>query len=254
MAKSKKSKGKKINLTGVTVGGTLNEGTYAVKVKEAEIKASKSSGEDVLEVQFEVTSKKGKGHILYHVCSLQPQALFKLKQLFIGIGFKFPENKAFELEADDLVGLESTVEVINKEHEGKEYSNIAKFISESEEDDDDDEDDEEDDEEDEEDEEEEDDAVDYSELSLKELKALCKEEGLKVEKGASKEDLIELLSDEEKDEDEEEEDEDEDEDEVDYDELSLKELKAECKTRGLKVPKRSDKDDLVELLETDDEE
>ena len=144
MAKSKKSKGKKINLTGVTVGGTLNEGTYAVKVKEAEIKASKSSGEDVLEVQFEVTSKKGKGHILYHVCSLQPQALFKLKQLFIGIGFKFPENKAFELEADDLVGLESTVEVINKEHEGKEYSNIAKFISESE--DDDDEDDEEDDE------------------------------------------------------------------------------------------------------------
>jgi len=197
MAKSKKSKGKKINLTGVTVGGTLNEGTYAVKVKEAEIKASKSSGEDVLEVQFEVTSKKGKGHILYHVCSLQPQALFKLKQLFIGIGFKFPENKAFELEADDLVGLESTVEVINKEHEGKEYSNIAKFISESEDDDD---------------------------------------------------------EDDEEDEEEEDEDEDEDEDEVDYDELSLKELKAECKTRGLKVPKRSDKDDLVELLETDDEE
>jgi len=197
MAKSKKSKGKKINLTGVTVGGTLNEGTYAVKVKEAEIKASKSSGEDVLEVQFEVTSKKGKGHILYHVCSLQPQALFKLKQLFIGIGFKFPENKAFELEADDLVGLESTVEVINKEHEGKEYSNIAKFISESEDDDD---------------------------------------------------------EDDEEDEEEEDEDEDEDEDEVDYDELSLKELKAECKTRGLKVPKGSDKDDLVELLETDDEE
>ena len=58
---------------------------------------------------------------------------------------------------------------------------------------------------------------------------------------------------EEEDEEEDEED-DEDEDEVDYDELSLKELKAECKTRGLKVPKGSDKDDLVELLETDDEE
>ena len=58
--------------------------------------------------------------------------------------------------------------------------------------------------------------------------------------------LGESSSDEEPDEDEE--------DEVDYSEMSLSELKAECKDRGLKVKKGMDKDDLIELLEEDDEE
>lgn len=48
---------------------------------------------------------------------------------------------------------------------------------------------EEDEEEDEEDEEE----IDYSELSLKELKSLAKERGIKVKKGMDEEDIIELL-------------------------------------------------------------
>ena len=47
--------------------------------------------------------------------------------------------------------------------------------------------------------------------------------------------------------------EDEDEDQ-DYSEMSLSELKAECKDRGLKVKKGMDKDDLIEMLEEDDEE
>ena len=50
---------------------------------------------------------------------------------------------------------------------------------------------------------------------------------------------------------EDEEDEDEDQD---YSEMSLSELKAECKDRGLKVKKGMDKEDLIEILEEDDEE
>ena len=36
--------------------------------------------------------------------------------------------------------------------------------------------------------------------------------------------------------------------------MSLDELKAECKDRGLKVKKGMDQDDLIEMLEEDDED
>ena len=36
--------------------------------------------------------------------------------------------------------------------------------------------------------------------------------------------------------------------------MSLSELKAECKDRGLKVKKGMSKEDLIEMLEEDDEE
>ena len=47
--------------------------------------------------------------------------------------------------------------------------------------------------------------------------------------------------------------EDEDEEETDYSEMSLSELKAECKDRGLKVKKGMSKEDLIEMLEEDAE-
>ena len=47
---------------------------------------------------------------------------------------------------------------------------------------------------------------------------------------------------------------DEDDEETDYSEMSLSELKAECKDRGLKVKKGMSKEDLIEMLEEDDEE
>ena len=56
--------------------------------------------------------------------------------------------------------------------------------------------------------------------------------------------------DEEDDEDEEDE---EDEEEMDYSEMGLKELKAECKERDIKVPAKAKKKQLIALLEEDDE-
>ena len=48
--------------------------------------------------------------------------------------------------------------------------------------------------------------------------------------------------------------EEEDEDEgSEYDDMSLAELKKECKSRGIKVPRSADEDTLIELLEEDDD-
>lgn len=105
------------------------------------------------------------------------------------------------------------------------------------------------------DEDEEGDDDDYSEMSLKELRALAKERGIKVPRGSKEDDIIDLLeeADEEGDDDDEDED-DEDEDDVDYSEMSLKELKAECKSQGIKVPRGADEEELIELLEGGDDE
>lgn len=53
---------------------------------------------------------------------------------------------------------------------------------------------------------------------------------------------------------EEEEDEDEDEDGEDYSDWSTKDLKKECRDRGIKVTKSMGKSDLVKALEADDQE
>lgn len=115
----------------------------------------------------------------------------------------------------------------------------------------DDEDDEEDLDEDEEDE-------DYSEWTVKELRAECRERGIAT-KGLKKDDMVEALKesdnyDDDEGEEEDEDYEDEDDEGIDYDELSVRALKELMRDRGLKVRKGMKKPDLIEALEADDEE
>ena len=270
MAKKTNKKGIKLNFDGVETGyKAVPEGTYEVRVKEIEAGTSQANAPK-LDFKFEIISGKNKGSILFYTCSLQPQALFKLKVVLEALGYEIPEGN-FNLDIDELIDLECSVEVAHETYEGKKRARIVEFItsdddddsddddsddddSDDDEDDTDDEDDEDTDDEDEEDDDEEDededeeDEVDYESLSLKELKALAKEKGIKVDKKAKKDDIIALLQEED---DEEDEDEDED-DTPDYESMNLKELKALCKERGIKVTKKDNKESLIEKLEEDD--
>ena len=71
-------------------------------------------------------------------------------------------------------------------------------------------------------------------------------------------DAMEDEEEEEEDSDEEEEEEDsdeeEEEEEVDYTDWTIKDLKGECRARGIKVTKGMKKSDLIKALEADDEE
>ncbi len=105
-----------------------------------------------------------------------------------------------------------------------------------------------------------------SELDLDELKDLAKDLDISssdIKKAKKAKALIDLIMDSADEDDilealgedsEEEEEEDDDDEDQDYSEMSLSELKAECKNRGLKVKKGMDKEDLIEILEEDDEE
>ena len=195
----KKSSNKvNVDMTGVESGGRLvAEGDYKVKVLEVEHKTSESSGKPMLSWIFEVVSKDG-GKLFYNT-SLQPQALFNLKNLLLCLGVDVPNNK-ISLDLDDLVGRECGVTVAHEMYDGKKRAKISDIFPVDEEDEEDDDSDDEGDE----DDEEEDEEIDYSDLDEGELKKLCKERGIKVTKKDNKKSLIAKLEEaDEEDEDDE---------------------------------------------------
>ena len=246
--RGKSSEGISVDLSRVEVGGkAVPEGLYAVEVSAATLEESKEKN-PYIKFEFQVTEGTSKGSKLYTNCSLQSHALFSLKAVLLALGFEVP-GKAFDLDLNDLIGLDCEVEVTHETYEGKKKARITEFINPND------------------GEEGGDDEMEelLGELDIDELKELAKALKVKVSKKADEEKIIELLMDQDEDElqeaydelfgeEEDEPDEDDDEEEVDYSELSLKELKAECKTRGLKVTRSMDEEDLIELLEEDDEE
>lgn len=251
--KGRSSSSVNVDLSGVEASRkAIPEGTYEVVVNEATQKNSRD-GNPMIAFEFEVAEGAHKGAKLYENCSLQPQALFKLKSVLLALGMEIP-NKAFDLNLRDLVGLTCEVEVGHEVYEGKKRARILQYN----------------DPEDTQDENEEDEGAEsvedkLSELDFDELKDLAKDLDIsasdikKAKKAqalidlimdsADEDDILEALGEDSDEEDEEDEDEDQD-----YSEMSLSELKAECKDRGLKVKKGMDKEDLIEMLEEDDEE
>lgn len=246
-----------VDLSGVEASRkTIPEGVYTLVVDSATQKSSQG-GNPMIVFEFSVAEGKYQGSKLYENCSLQSQALFKLKSVLIALGLDIP-NKAFDLDLKDLIGMTCEAEVGHEVYEGKKKARILEYIDPS--DSDSDEDDSED---------EDDDDTDVEstlmEMDLDDLKDLAKELDISassikkakkvkalvelIMSEADEDDILEALGDED-----EEDDEDGEDGEKDYSEMSLAELKAECKDRGLKVKKGMDKDDLIEMLEEDDED
>jgi len=221
--KGKKGSVLTVDFSNVKDGGfaRVKPGEYAVKVLKVEYKVS-DNDKPYLFWELEIISGGSEGKKIGHITSLQEQALFNLRNVLLACKINVPKS-ALKLDLKKLIGLVFGVVIDDGEYKGKVRSEVVdvfpvtvkkgKMIKEAlpdgddmDEDDDDDldevdldedEDEEEEEEEEEEDEEEEEeDEVDYSSLSKKELKALCKERGIKVPKGADEEDLIDLLEEE----------------------------------------------------------
>lgn len=102
------------------------------------------------------------------------------------------------------------------------------------------------------------DESDEPEEEIEEEETPKKSKKAKKEKASKKSKKKEEPEDEEDDDEDEESpdpvEEDDDEDEEDYSDWSLKDLKKECRTRGIKVTKGMAKADMVKALEADDKE
>jgi hypothetical protein len=126
MARSKK-KAISVNFDGVESGGSvLPEDDYLVKVDEVELETSDSSGQDYLSFTFEVAEGDHTGKKLYHNCSLQPQALFNLRNVLESLGVDVPDGP-MDLDPADLIDLTCSVAVQHEEYQGKTKARIVEF-------------------------------------------------------------------------------------------------------------------------------
>src|SRR5690606_28865621 len=104
MAKRNKKKNVlKVDFTNVEPGGKVPEGDYPVVVKEITVEESQN-GNPYLKWVFSVADGRHKGKQLYHHTSLQPQALFNLRNTLEALGMEVPQ-KAIQLDLDNLIGL-----------------------------------------------------------------------------------------------------------------------------------------------------
>lgn len=112
-------------------GGVTKEGDYVVEVESVEEKTSESSGQQYLAWEFRVAEGKFKGKKLWHNTSLQPQALFNLRNLLEAMGVEVVDGE-MDLNLSDFVGERVGVNVEMEEYQGKDKPRIVGFFSEGE--------------------------------------------------------------------------------------------------------------------------
>jgi len=178
-----------INLDGVEGTSRVPEGDYPVEVSDVTVETSRNNTQ-YLRFHLRITEGDHAGKTLRHQCSLQPHALFVLRNTLEALNYEIPGG-AFNLDLEALKGLEMGVSVVLEDYKGKSQSQIVETFSVEElydaeeeeyyededeeedtivEDDEDDEDEEEEvDEGDEEEEEDEEDLDDYTEDELTEM-------------------------------------------------------------------------------------
>ncbi len=104
----------KLNLADVQTELTaVPAGNYAVTVSSVQETLSKSSNKPMLAVKLRIEEPEDQaGRILFDNFSLQPQALWKLKRWLLALGYAEDEIAEFELDPEELVGLDCVAAVI----------------------------------------------------------------------------------------------------------------------------------------------
>ena len=112
-----------VDMRGVSSKGICPEGIHKVKVQKITQEISEKSAKPYLAWELRTSD----GYTLYHNTSLQPQALFNLKNVLLALGYEIPDA-ILRLDLRDLKGREAYVEVMHEVYEGKKRARIAQFL------------------------------------------------------------------------------------------------------------------------------
>ncbi len=88
----------------------VGPGDYPVRVSKIEQKVGKSSGKPYLLWHLRVTDGPYKGGMVFNNTSLQPHALFALRNTLVALGLKVPKSM-MELDTDHLIGMTMGISV-----------------------------------------------------------------------------------------------------------------------------------------------
>lgn len=119
-----------IDFTGVSSGfEAMPIGNYRSRIQELpKVEPSKKSGEMQVNFVFEVVEPGYEERKLFHHCSLQPQALWKLRKTLEALGVEVP-NGPMTLDLQALVGRECYLQVGQEEYKGQMKNTILELIS-----------------------------------------------------------------------------------------------------------------------------
>ncbi len=127
-SKGKKSAGISVDFEGVEAGGrSLPDGTYACVVDGIPELKESQGGNEYISWTLKVDSGKYKGRKVWHNTSLQPQALWNLRNMLEAMGIQV-EDGAMDLELDEFEGQAVGVIVVNEKYEGKDRPRASEFI------------------------------------------------------------------------------------------------------------------------------
>lgn len=129
MARSRKGKsaGLKVDFTGVESSGNVAEGRHLLTVDGApEIKTSENSGNEYINWKF-----KAPGGSIYHTTSLQPQALWNLRNVLESLGLEVPDGP-LDLDLAEMDGLTCGGEVEHETYQGKKRPRLIDIFPEDE--------------------------------------------------------------------------------------------------------------------------
>ena len=125
---AKKGEMLKIDFSDVDERVDIPEGTYRVRVKNVEKRVSEKSDKPYLNWELQIVDGDAKGGTLYHTTSLQPQALFNLRDTLTALGFKVPKS-AINLDLSKVIKREMAVKVTMEEYQGKDRPRISNVFS-----------------------------------------------------------------------------------------------------------------------------
>lgn len=127
MAKKTKGRSVEVDMKGVEGGGKVPEGEYVVEVSEVTSELS-SENNPYLSWVFKVVDGKQKGKKIWHNTSLQPQALFNLRNVLEALGQEVPDG-ALKLDLDEVIGLTMGVNVEHETYQGKAKARVVDVFS-----------------------------------------------------------------------------------------------------------------------------
>lgn len=118
----------KVDFTGVEVNSfDVPDGPYVFIVSSVTQKKSQESGQPYLSWEFKVDEGHYKGRKVWDNTSLQPQALWKLRNLFECMGMDIDDGE-FEVDLEELQGQVVGGEVANEKYQGKDKPRIVGYM------------------------------------------------------------------------------------------------------------------------------
>ena len=103
-----------VDFTGVEASGKVQPGRQKLTVDGTpEVRVSERSGNEYINWKF-----KADGGSIYHTTSLQPQALWNLRNTLEALGLEVPESR-LDIDLTELDGLECGAEIEHETYQGK---------------------------------------------------------------------------------------------------------------------------------------